>query len=190
MSLGSDTWRSNVYTLLSNLLLTDPEPEFLAKVKSVLGDAGGLFGEMAESIGGDEEAYLALRLDFTKTLILYVHPYESVFLDPSGLLCGDVSVKVYRFYRSAGFEPDLASARVRCGDHLGVEMAFMAELVKRGDVKLQLRFLEEHLARWGPLAGLAISSTASTTFYKLLGVAVAHFILNDYEYLKGGGVEA
>ncbi len=34
-------------------------------------------------------------------------------------------------------------------------MAFMAELVKRGDVKLQLRFLEEHLARWGPLAGLA-----------------------------------
>jgi TorA maturation chaperone TorD len=190
MSLGSDTWRSNVYTLLSNLLLTDPEPEFLAKVKSVLGDAGGLFSEMAESIGGDEEAYLALRLDFTKTLILYVHPYESVFLDPSGLLCGDVSVKVYRFYRSAGFEPDLASARVRCGDHLGVEMAFMAELVKRGDAKLQLRFLEDHLARWGPIAGLAISSTASTTFYKLLGVAVAHFILNDYEYLKGGGVEA
>ncbi len=185
--MGSDTWRSSSYRLLSNLLLIDPEPEFLLKVKSVLEEAGGLFREMAESIGGDEESYLTLRLDFTKTLILYVHPYESVFLDPSGLLCSDVSSEVYRFYRRAGFEPDLASARVRCGDHLGVEMAFMAELVDRGDLELQVKFLEEHLARWGPLAGLAISSTASTTFYKLLGVAIAHFILSDYEYLKEGG---
>ncbi len=188
--MSSDLWRSNVYTLFSNLLLTDPEPEFLIKIKGVLEEAGGIFGEIAGSIGDDRDSYLALRIDFTKTLILYVHPYESVFLDPSGLLCGDVSTKVYRFYKSVGFEPDLASARVRCGDHLGVEMAFMAKLVEKGDVNLQVRFLEEHLARWGPLAGLAISDVASTTFYKLLGVAIAHFILGDYEYVKGEGFEA
>jgi Uncharacterized component of anaerobic dehydrogenases len=188
--LNSDMWRFNLYTLFSNLLLTDPEPEFLSKVKGVMGGVGGLFNDMAGSIGGDEDSYVALRLDFTKTLILYVHPYESVFLDPSGLLCGDVSTEVYRFYRTVGFEPDLPSARVRCGDHLGIEMSFMAKLIEKGDIDLQVRFLEEHLARWGPLAGLAISDVASTAFYKLLGVAIAHFILSDYEYLKGGGFEA
>jgi len=183
--VDSDRWRAGVYRLLSNILLTDPEPSFLAKIKSVLGEAGGLFADMAEAIGVDEESYLGLRVDFTKTLILYVHPYESVFRDPSGLLCGDVAVEVYRFYRRAGFEPDLASARVRCGDHLGIELSFMAELVDRGDVKTQLGFMEAHLARWGPLAGLAISDTASTEFYKLLGLVTAHYILSDYEYLKG-----
>lgn len=188
--MESDRWRLGVYTILSNLLLVDPEPDFLAKVKSVLSEAGGLFSEMAESIGDSEDSYLALRVDFTKTLLLYVHPYESVFRDPSGLLCGDISVKVYDFYRSAGFEPDLASARVRCGDHLGIEMSFMAKLVERGDVRLQVRFMEDHLARWGPIAGLAISDMATTRFYKLLGLTIAHFILSDYEYLKGVNVEA
>ena len=188
--MSLDKWRLGLYTLFSNLLLVDPEPGLLAKIKGVLEEAGGLFSEMAKSIEDNEESYLALRVDFTRTLLLYVHPYESVFRDPSGLLCGDVSIEVYKFYRSAGFEPDLASARVRCGDHLGIEMSFMAKLVEVGDTRLQVKFMEEHLARWGPLAGLAISEVASTKFYKLLGLSIAHFILSDYEYLKGGVLEA
>jgi len=173
--------RSWLYKFLSFLLLRELEPEDLEKVKKVAESLPEPYnGEMLKELERDD-AYIRLRLDFTKTLLLYVHPYESVFRDPSGLLCTDVSAEVLRFYAKFGYQPDLRAARVRCGDHLGLEMAFVAQLLDEGRERDAATFLREHLAVWGPLAGLAIAEAASTPFYRSLGKLVAEFIAWDYE---------
>ena len=182
-----DKARAGLYRFLSSVLTREIELEELGKIrKAVESMPEWLRAEAARSLeGDDEDVYLSLRLDFTKTLILYVHPYESVFRDPSGLLCTDLSVDVKRFYLRAGFEPDLASARVRCFDHIGLELAFMDKLIEKGDVGMQLEFMERHLARWAPLLGMAVAENAATGFYRAVGKLLSHFILSDYEYLVG-----
>ena len=180
--------RAAVYNFLSAVLLREVELEELDLLRRAVESLPEPFrSEARPSLeGDDEDVYLRLRLDFTKTLVMYVHPYESVFRDPSGVLCTDLSVDVKNFYLRHGFEPDLAKARVRCFDHLGLELAFMGILVEKGSLDAQIEFLEKHLARWAPLAGLAISSTASTGFYRAIGRLVSHVVMSDYEALKGG----
>ena len=184
----NDKSRAAVYNFLSTALIKEVDLDEVDVYRKAVGHLPEPFrSEAAPSLNGDdEEVYLKLRLDFTKTLVMYVHPYESVFRDPSGVLCTDLSVEVKDFYLRHGFEPDLARARVRCFDHLGLELAFMGILIERGDYEAQLEFLERHLARWAPIAGLAIASNASTGFYRALGRLVAHVVMSDYEALKGG----
>ena len=185
-----DRARAGVYSFLSRVFTREVELEEVDAVREAARSLPGwLAGRALEALeGGDEDVYLSLRVDFTKTLLLYVHPYESVFRDPSGLLCTQVSVAVKDFYLKAGFEPDLARARVRCFDHIGLELEFMARLAEGGDRALQLRFLEEHLGRWAPVLGIVVSETASTGFYRAVGELLSHFILADYAYLRGGWV--
>lgn len=180
--------RAGVYGFLSRVLFREVDLEEVAVLRRVVEGLPEPFRSEAlgSLVGSDEDVYLRLRVDFTKTLVLYVHPYESVFRDPSGILCTDVSVEVKRFYESMGFEPDLAEARVRCFDHLGVELAFMSLLAEQNDLEAQREFLNRHLARWAPMAGLAIAHTAATGFYRTIGRLVAHVVLSDYESLLGG----
>lgn len=180
--------RANVYGFLSSILLREVGLDEVPALRRIVeGFPEPFRGEALESLSGsDEDVYLGLRVDFTKTFILYVHPYESVFRDPTGVLCTDLSVEVKRFYEKLGFEPDLSKARVRCFDHLGLELAFMSLLAKLGDLEAQREFLDRHLARWAPMAGLAIASNAATGFYRAIGRLVAHVVLSDYESLVGG----
>lgn len=169
------------YQFLGTLLLKELTQDDFSLIKPVIENLPKRYSEpMLEELY-KENAYLRLRLDFTKTLLIYVHPYESVFLDPSGLLCTDVSAQVLSFYSKAGFKPDLSRARVRCGDHLGVELFFVGELLNAGRRDLATEFLKSHLLKWGPLAAMAIRDTASTKFYKTLGELIRDFLLADYE---------
>jgi TorA maturation chaperone TorD len=183
-----DKARAGVYRFLSGLFTREIELEELDAVREAVSVfPEWLRREAEESLrGDDEDVYLALRVDFTKTLLLYTHPYESVYRDPTGLLCTDLSVEVKRFYLKAGYEPDLASTGVRCFDHIGLELEFMALMVERGDVDTQREFLERHLGRWAPVLGLVVADNASTGFYRALGLFLAHFVMADYNYLAGG----
>ena len=187
MPLEIDKARRGVYAFLSRVLTREIELEEMEALREAVNSLPPWLGSKASKAldGDDEEVYLSLKVDFTKTLLLYIHPYESVFRDPSGLLCTDLSVSVKRYYQQAGFEPDLASTGVRCFDHIGLELEFMARLIEEGDVSLQARFMEEHLGRWAPVLGIVISETAFTGFYKAIGEMLAHFILADHEYLSG-----
>ncbi|ABL89129.1 uncharacterized component of anaerobic dehydrogenase [Pyrobaculum islandicum DSM 4184] len=175
---------AGMYFFLGRLILKELEPSELPLVEKVAAELpepyrSAMLGELKK-----EDAYLRLRVDYTKTFIQYVHPYESVFRDPSGLLCTDISSEVMRFYRKMGYEPDLREARVRCGDHLGLELAFVGILLEGGKTAEALQFLEQHLLKWGPLAGIAIRETASTPFYSAVGDLVVKFLLEDYENLR------
>ncbi|MCE4612116.1 MAG: molecular chaperone TorD family protein [Desulfurococcales archaeon] len=187
MPLDVDRARRGVYAFLSRVLTREVELDELDALREAVGSLPAWLGSRASQAleGDDEDVYLSLKVDFTKTFLLYIHPYESVFRDPSGLLCTDLSVSVKRYYQKAGYEPDLASTGVRCFDHIGLELEFMARLIEEGDVGLQVRFMEDHLGRWAPVLGIVVSETASTGFYRTVGEMLAHFILADYEYLSG-----
>ncbi len=179
--------RYGMYVLLSRVFVRELEQDDIDRLRSV---AEALPEPQRSMVMRElesydpEDLYLRLRVDYTKTLIMYVHPYESVFLDPSGLLCTDLSASVKRFYAMAGYEPSLEEARVRCFDHVGLELAFMAKLVEEGRIELQYRFMREHLARWAPVLGIVVSEVASTGVYRAMGSLLAEFIVEDYRYLS------
>ncbi len=180
--------RYGMYTFLSRIFMSELGLEEVAKLKKIVNtlpepQRSTVLSEFKTH--STEELYLRLRVDYTKTFLLYIHPYESFFLDETGLLCTDVSTSVKRFYIMAGYEPVIEEARVRCFDHIGLELAFMAKLIEENRLDLQYRFLKQHLVRWAPVFGIVVSEVASTKFYSAMGELLAEFVVEDYRYVHG-----
>ncbi|MFN2252731.1 MAG: molecular chaperone TorD family protein, partial [Candidatus Promineifilaceae bacterium] len=70
--------------------------------------------ELAQLAAGLEENEAAA--EHYQLTAVSVFPYESIFLDPSGLLGGDVSERVSAIYAQNGFEPPADA------DHIGSEL--------------------------------------------------------------------
>lgn len=93
-----------------------------------------------------------------------VFPFESIFLDASGLLGGDVTRRVQMAYRMSGLTVDTAGTEA---DHVGLELAALAQLCAHAagaepvqthqQLSRQRRFLEAHLLRWLPALRLAVA---------------------------------
>jgi TorA maturation chaperone TorD len=96
-----------------------------------------------------------------------VYPYQSLFLDPAGLLGGPVAERVGQTYRQLGFRPGTGA---ESADHIGIELGLLsflsaaeAEALASGELERaqwarerQLAFLDEHLLRWISPLTLAI----------------------------------
>ena len=96
-----------------------------------------------------------------------VFPYESFFLDSTGLIGGDVTEAVVRKYRAAGFQEEIGATSP---DHIGHELAYIAHLLNEGrpDSHYHLRvFFAQHLLIWLPSFVLAVSKQGSA-FYTAL----------------------
>ena len=116
---------------------------------------------------GAERAYLDAAADCAALLwgmsAYSVHPYESVYRDPAGVMMQDARDAVVAAYRAAGVQPRALAGNIP-EDHLGIELAFMGSLCEReteglvrGDARqaeetraVQRAFLEEHLLTWMP----------------------------------------
>jgi putative dimethyl sulfoxide reductase chaperone len=182
--------RMGTYRLLARLVLAEIDAELLESLRDM-----PIFGEALAASGG-AEALPALRVEYTRAFLMNAHPYESVYLDESGLLNTPQSGSVSEHYREQGFEPE-AAGRTAAPDHLGLEFGFMAHLIEgelaarkvqnpfvAGSLKAdQLHFLEQHLLRWGPILGRALAELAESPFYRTLGEAIETFLLGDYEAL-------
>ncbi|NKQ36277.1 MAG: molecular chaperone TorD family protein [Chloroflexi bacterium] len=104
-----------------------------------------------------------------------VFPFESIFLDDSGLLGGWVTDGVVHSYQRIGFAADTA---VDSADHIGHELAAMAALCQveaeareenltpliTSRQTWQREFLEEHLLRWLPSFVLAVRQQGDDFF--------------------------
>ena len=180
--------RKGMYQLLSRVFISELDLDTLKNIIKLLKNIDIPYTLKLRKIFKEsdvEELYLKLRLDYTKTFLLYVHPYESVFLDESGLLCTEMSISVREIYREAGYEPSLGEAGVKCFDHIGIELGFMARLIEDENFSIQYKFLSNHLVKWAPHLGIVICEVALTEFYKKFGDILARFILDDYAYLRG-----
>jgi TorA maturation chaperone TorD len=106
---------------------------------------------------------------------LNVFPYESVFLDPSGLLGGRVSAQVAARYDADGYRPAADVAP----DHVGHQLGLLAHLAAaeadawedgRAQIAQEMQqrqqsFLAGHLARWLPPL-LAALEAQDDAFYR------------------------
>lgn len=166
--------RGRAYGLLSQIYLTGITAQNLTQVQAV----PELSVELAVPFDADEAA-----ADHHHLFGFNVHPYQSFFLDPAGLLGGPVTESVTRTYDNLGFHPETSS---ESADHIGFELDLLSFLCAaeaealdnyRPEVAGQLRdqqskFMRAHLLRWiGPLT-LAVdqqehrfySALASVTF--------------------------
>ena len=146
--------RSRAYGLLSQLCLAGITSQNLAQVQAV----PELAAELAVPFDADESA-----ADHHHLFGFNVHPYQSFFLDPAGLLGGPVTESVTQAYRTLGFHPGTSS---ESADHVGYELGLLSFLCTaeaealeddRPEMVREMRdrqyaFLQAHLLQWiGPL---------------------------------------
>jgi TorA maturation chaperone TorD len=144
--------RHQTYQLLSQLFTHGLTEEDL----KVVGQVEGLAKSLADPFDEDEAA-----ADHQHLFGFNLFPYESVFLDPSGQLGGDVAASTIHDYQRTSF--DTGSAVVS-PDHVGHELAFLSSLCRaetkasaERDVsqaalmqEYQRSFLDRHTLRWLP----------------------------------------
>jgi len=168
--------RSRAYGLLSQLYLTGVTAENLAQVQAV----PEMSAELDASFEADEAA-----ADHHHLFGFNVHPYQSYFLDPAGLLGGRVTEGVVQTYQSLGFRANVSG---ESADHIGLELGLLAFLCAAEAKALemgqpggrqpggrqmadnQLSFMVGHLLPWiGPLT-LAIDQQGQRFYSALAAV--------------------
>lgn len=139
--------------------------------------------ELTDSLSGAGSADLtALAAEHQRLFGFNLPPYESVFLDPSGMLDAPATERLKALLQEAGWAPP-AGPRAAAVDHLGLEMLALADLVAGGQVALAERLLTEHLALWAPLCLAALRRLRPHPFYQTLGALSLGVLLNA---LPGG----
>lgn len=100
------------------------------------------------------------------------YPYESVYADDSRLLMRMVRDEVMAFYDEAGFDAKGVSA-LEPEDHLGVELAFMAHLVRTGRQEILRDFAKDHTQWISSLADETREQAGGEFYPRLAELAVA-----------------
>lgn len=196
--------RSELYWLLTELVLTCPDDAFVARLRGELARLAGALepgpetAELSE-LGrvlaqvADTAGITALAVEHTRLLggvksgYGLPPPYESVHR--SAAPGSDIGLAVMRHYASAGLNPVETGAPP---DHLGVELRFLALLCysecaawRNGQEEEALRtlaaersFLDQQLLRWAPRYWEQARVESRNDFYRKLA-SFAQVVLNE-----------
>ena len=148
--------RAAVYRLLSVAYLAEADPAMME-----------LFGRhpafAAGEHGGAQPPELAARLrpEYARIFVLNILPYESLYVDSDDpMLDSDSTQMVVSAYKAAGFVP-LARYNPGAPDHVGLELACLAELNQREAAALRQGANEVGAPASGglspPLGGLEVA---------------------------------
>ena len=172
--------RSRMYDLLSRIYLHGMDAGLLP----IVADIPELAAVLPATFDADEAA-----AEHQAIFGFNVFPYQSIFLDPAGLLGGDEPARVQASYAGSGFAPANSDASP---DHIGYELAFVAFLcgaeadaweddLPQTAARMQQRqadFMTAHLLRWiAPF--LAALARQDSPFYAALA-ALTQTILVDH----------
>jgi TorA maturation chaperone TorD len=196
--------RSRIYGLLAAIFRAEPTPDFLKELKEP--DMSEVFSDLGVDLGDalrtrpDEEVLEELAIEYTRLFIgpgPFISPHESVFVEAEGGRGGDLWGKrtgeVKRFIEGTGL--DYASAYNGIPDHVSVELEFLQKLAEweagkwaeddheNADfcLKVEKRFIEEHLGKWVPELCDKVSAEAESPFYREMAKFTKEFIEFDYE---------
>lgn len=132
--------------------------------------------ELAEALPATDAAALAaLAVEYQRLFGFNLPPYESVFVDPSGMLTAPATARVEALYRQAGWLPP--RARVGAPDHLGLELLALADWLEAGQAGPAHRLHVSHLALWAPVFVLTLRRLSPPPFYAVLGELTAELLL-------------
>lgn len=131
-----------------------------------------------------------------------VFPFQSFFLDESGLLGGTQTEQVQRSYQRAGITPDTGrDDHVESPDHIAQELTFLALLLQDESRareagtnpeiqklrRWQAEFLRQHLLRWVSPFVIAIT-TQPYPFYAALAEWMLRLLFSHASDLGDAGV--
>jgi len=199
---------ANVFRMVSGMFLAEPSQELLDQL--ALDETWEIISIFVPPSGYQELQDLALNRQFTISelrlafhslfavpLGAYVFPFESCYrvATPPGPLMGPPAVEVQSAYAAAGFAVSPEAAEPP--DHVGLELAFVAELLDRyattqdeADHKTAARlaaqihsFCRDHLNRWLPALGNRISESGVSTFYAAVGRLAVDLVNGTVESL-------
>lgn len=165
---------ARAFQLFSELYRSGLTPDLLAQVQALPELAAA-----APSPYVPDEAAASFHTLFG----MNVFPYQSVFLDPDGLLGGPETDRVRHSYRGMGFAADEANEPA---DHLAHQLAALAFLCHaeaeawedgRADMaaraqQLQADFLDQHLLRWLPAFAAAVQRQGDPFYAELAGLTL------------------
>ena len=203
-------YRAGIYRLASSVFMFDATEEGLANQiqAAVAADDDSfirpcekvLFSYLRGFYGAD---IAALREKVaTEYAELFVGPrpplapyYESVYLGANPRLFADLTMRVREQYKAQGFQVDRRNKVP--DDHIGYELAFMAELCEReakaheaGDTEAavasqiaQDNFLAIHLGVWAGLLANRIASAWCADYYEAWARFVEAFVADDKAFL-------
>jgi len=203
--------RSQVYGLLSQFLTEQPseqhldhliDPETIELVEAMFDDRhiGDTFREMAALYSNGTLSADQVSLDFESLMRVpgpaYTHPYESCYRDRIdkngsqhwGNILGRHAFEAEQCYQSDGLSPRYD--KVDFPDHIGAELAYMAQLCEleadalaegeretaSGIRQKQQIFAENHLFQWALEFSTDLSARSTTPFFRGVAEMLQAFI--------------
>jgi len=193
--------RSNLYALLSRILLQELDAEFLQALRNdeVLLD---FFPNLKnwDSFKTLDDATLLnehLNVDFVNVSLLHLIPYEGFYVRDDQMIETGGANPVTDYYSAYNFVVDFEKARVVAPDHIAIELEFMHTLVEAqikameaggADVEdilsLQKEFLNKHILQWVPMYLISMKYESRTPLYHDAAEMAMEFLLSDNEYLS------
>ena len=204
--------RAKIYGLLATIFRAEPTEALIKQLKS--SNLAEVLSSMGLSLGDDfaetPPPTLAeeLAVEYTKLFIgpgSHISPFESIFAEAAGGgggLWGEATVKVKKFIESAGFK--YQSEFTGLPDHIGAELEFMqksaeaeADLWSAGEaekaswcLRMQRKFIDEHLGRWAPKFCDEVIKTARLPFYAEIAALTKDFLQFDRQIVDEQIAEA
>lgn len=194
--------RISLYALVSRLMITEVDTEFIKLIESNE-DVLGLFPNYKEwgkrkefNVSILKERYL--DVDFTNLSLLHLVPYESFYTRDDQMIESGGENPILEIYDILDFKVNLEAARVVSPDHIGVELEFMyvlCDAMKKAYeaedqeaieefLLVQRGFLKDHLLNWAPMYLINMKKEARTPLYHDGAELTLEFMLSDYEYLN------
>lgn len=195
--------RSNIYALLSRVLLQELDDEMLTMIleDKAVREFFPSLKEWKILETADNKTLLEqhLNVDFANISLLHLVPYETFYTREDQMIETGGANPVTDMYHEYDFVVDYEKARTVSADHIGIELEFMHYLVeaeiaasRANDseaVKLlqfaQKTFLNKHLLKWAPMYLINVKYESRTPIYYDAAEMALEFILADNEYLSG-----
>ena len=193
--------RSNIYALLSRILLQELDLEILKTIKedeNIL-DFLPTLKEWKElhTVGDKKLLEEYFNPDFVNLSVLHLIPYETFYTREDQMIETGGANPVTDIYSAYDFMVDFEAARSVSADHIGIEYEFMHHLVnaeitatENGDAEaieelknVQHEFLNKHLLQWAPMYLINMKYEARTPLYFDAAEMALEFILSDNEHL-------
>jgi len=195
--------RSNIYALLSRILMQELDSKTLDQIKSdetILDFFPNLKKwDGLKTLENSEILEQHLNPDFANISLLHLIPYETFYTRNDQMIEAGGANPVTDIYSVYDFVVDYEAARVVSSDHIGVELEFMhhlcnAEVIAQNDEdndgveelrRVQREFLNSHVINWAPMYLLSVKYESRSALYSDAADMALEFILSDNEYLSG-----
>lgn len=194
--------RSNIYALLSRILMQELNEEMLNTIKND-DQIMEFFPNLKEwealsTLKNSELLEQHFNPDFTNISLLHLIPYETFYTREDQKVETGGANPVTDMYSAYDFIVDYEIARVVSSDHIGVELEFMHHLceaqikaMNEGDaaavkhlLEAQKEFLNKHLLQWAPLYLINAKYESRTPLYYDACEMALEFILSDNEIVN------